>query len=147
MRFLKTVSLALLGVVAVAGVAGGTAWWVVQRGGVVAAAERPPALPEAANLVVVTMPHFLTDLADRDRPRFVDVTVALGVKDEKAKAKVQALLPAVRDAVLGHLRSLRAEDLAGATGKDRLASDLVGKLGTVTGGLVQRVFITDLVVQ
>ncbi len=91
--------------------------------------------------------NFVTDLADRDRPRYVDVTVALAMEDEAAVELAKQAEPQIRDLILSQLRVRQAQELAGAAGKDALARSLQQQLDRLLPGKVRRVFITDLVIQ
>lgn len=137
-------------VVLMAAAAGGAAYLVLQRvrpEGLAAAAPAPAPDAAADPGPVVKLPRFVTDLADRDRQRFVDVTLSIKVRDEQAARTAEELMPQVRDAVLGHLRGRTAAELAGAAGKDRLAEALTELLNGKLPGGVRRVYITDLLVQ
>lgn len=97
--------------------------------------------------VFLTLQNFVTDLSDKDRLRYVDVTVVLGLKDEVALATVKKMDPQVRDTILSQLRAMVAADLAGASGKDRLAKTLETRLADQLKGHLKAVYITDLIVQ
>ncbi|MDF2627619.1 MAG: fliL [Symbiobacteriaceae bacterium] len=94
-----------------------------------------------------TTKNFVTDLADKDRLRYVDLTIALGMKDEAALEAAKGIEPQIRDLVLHQLRQQKAADFAGAEGKTRLAETLQTGLGEVLKGYLTRVYVTDLVVQ
>lgn len=140
------IALALAVILASAGAAGGAAFLVLR------AIEGNPAATkltegERAKGKVVTLSRFLTDLADRDRRRYVDVTMSVLVEGETAALALQEDMPEVRDAVLGYLRSQGASELIGSVGKERLAAALEQVLGPLVPGGVRKVYITDMVVQ
>lgn len=91
--------------------------------------------------------HFVTDLADKDRLRYVDVTVSLAMRDDDALEEAQQLEPQIRDTILGQLRLRTASELAGSAGKDDLATALKNALVNLLGDGLVKVYITDLVVQ
>lgn len=147
MKPIHIVAVSLIALVGVAGVGAGSAYLVLRRASPAAAAEAPApaASAEEPDLVAVSLAKFVTDLADKDRPRYVDVTVVLALKSDKVKPKVEKAVPEIRDAILGHLRTLTASQLAGAEGKDRLAQSLQQVLNKHQG--IRKVLITDLLVQ
>lgn len=102
-------------------------------------------------LEFLALKNFVTDLADKERARYVDVTMQLGFRDAVDLAAAKKLEPQIRDIILGQLRTRVAADLAGATGKEKLAESLKVPLtellkSTAKNGL-KGIFITDLVVQ
>lgn len=110
-----------------------------------AKAESEPAADAAA--VFFKTKNFVTDLADKDRLRYVDVTVALAVKDDIALDAVKKMEPQVRDIILAQLRSRLSADLAGAAGKERLAETLTAGLSEALKGKLVKVYVTDLIIQ
>jgi flagellar basal body-associated protein FliL len=131
----------------------GLAAYIFLGPGIAEAANTAPrqAAPEivdgAAVQSFLTLQSFVTDLSDKDRLRYVDVTVVLGLKDEAALAAVKKMEPQVRDTVLSQLRAMVAADLAGASGKDRLAKTLETRLADQLKGHLKAIYITDLIVQ
>jgi flagellar basal body-associated protein FliL len=91
--------------------------------------------------------NFVTDLADKDRLRYVDVSISLGLKDEKAVEEAKKIEPAIRDHILGQLRKMTSAELAGAQGKEKLAETLQKGLSELMRGQLKAVYVTDLVVQ
>ena len=91
--------------------------------------------------------NFVTDLADKDRARYVDVTVAVGMKDAAALTEGKKYETQIRDIILTQLRNRTAADLVGAQGKDKLAEGLKEALGKLLKENLKAVYITDLVVQ
>ncbi|MFZ5814004.1 MAG: flagellar basal body-associated FliL family protein [Bacillota bacterium] len=93
------------------------------------------------------MNHFVTNLADTDRLRYIDVTIALGVKSEESEKKLKEAEPQVRDLILSQIRSLTSADLAGPQGKAKLAEVLEKALAESFKDHVTKVYVTDMVVQ
>lgn len=93
------------------------------------------------------MDKFVTNLADTDRLRYIQFSVALGLVSESAKETAQEADPQVRDVVLSKVRVLTAKDLSGADGKERLAQAIKEGLDAILPGHVTRVYITDMVIQ
>lgn len=137
--------LGILGLLLVAGGAGAGGAYLTVNWDRITAKSEPVPLESKGQLV--PLPRFLTDLADRDRRRYVDVTLTLLVSDEAAAKDALAQMPVLRDTVLGFLRSQGAAELLGATGKERLGEALVQVVGPVVAGGVRRVYVTDLLIQ
>ncbi len=97
---------------------------------------------------IVLLKPFVTNLADSDRPRYINVTFELVTKDQVTKEKVAANLPVVRDAVVAVLNSKKALEVTGEAGANTLKDDILKRLNDALGGkLVAKVLITDFVVQ
>ncbi|MGE5672578.1 MAG: flagellar basal body-associated protein FliL [Mycobacterium leprae] len=103
--------------------------------------------PTVTDATFVKLDHFVTDLADKSPVHYVDVTIQLAVADKTTSDSVTKVQPVIRDIIVGQLRQRTAADLAGATGKDKLAVDLKAAIGQVVGAGLQKVYITDLVIQ
>jgi len=105
------------------------------------------AASEPANVVFFETDNFVTDLADKDRLRYVDVTVTLAMRNQRALEKAQQLEPQIRDTILGQLRLRTSPELAGSAGKSDLAAALQNALTGLLGDGLVKVYITDLVIQ
>jgi flagellar basal body-associated protein FliL len=102
---------------------------------------------EAGSAAVLKLKNFVTDLADADRARYVDVTVALSLPSQLALEEAKKAEVQLRDFVLSHLRTRTAADLAGAAGKERLAQALQKGISDLLKVQVRAVYVTDLIVQ
>jgi len=102
---------------------------------------------KTAPLEFLKLKNFVTDLADKDRLRYVDVTIAIAVVDAKALEDTKKRESQIRAIILSQLRERTSADLAGARGKDRLADTLSQPLNDLLGEVFKGVYITDLVVQ
>jgi flagellar basal body-associated protein FliL len=145
----RGLKLALFGAIAILflGVAG-LGYYVVMRP--VQAAPAPAAAAkeeDTSTLGYLKLSHFVTDLADKDRARYVDVTIAVGVKDEATVETVKKQESQIRDIILTQLRACVAADLMGAAGKEKLATALKEPLSKLLKDNFKTVFITDMVVQ
>lgn len=109
------------------------------------AVEAPKAAAVEANFFKTK--NFVTDLADVDRLRYVDLTIALALKDAESLEVAKKMEPQIRDTVLTQVRRRVAAELAGAEGKARLADLLQTGLEELLKGRLSKVYITDLVVQ
>ena len=95
----------------------------------------------------LSLDTFTTNLADSAK-HFIQVTFVLLPKDEKTLEKLNAAKPVLRDAVLTILRTRTLEQVRGAEGKQNLVEAVQARLEELAGkGAVQRVLVTDLVVQ
>jgi flagellar basal body-associated protein FliL len=65
-------------------------------------------------------------------------------KDESA---FKTLVPRLRDAILSYLRRLTYEDVSDPAVSDQMRADLVDRVRTAGATGVERILITDLVVQ
>lgn len=108
----------------------------------VQAEQKPPPEP-----VYVNLKNFVTDLADKDRMRYVDVTITLGMRDQIGADMAKRLEPQLRHVILSTLRQSLASNLAGAQGKAGLAEVLQVKLSESLREHLIEIYITDLVVQ
>jgi flagellar basal body-associated protein FliL len=111
------------------------------------AAETKAAKAAATEVVFFKTKNFVTDLADKDRLRYADVTLALAMKDEASLDIAKKAEPQIRDIVLGQLRIRVAADLAGSTGKEKLSEALQAALGELLKNSLVKVYVTDLIVQ
>ncbi|HHV94640.1 MAG TPA: hypothetical protein GXX47_08915 [Firmicutes bacterium] len=81
-------------------------------------------------------------------PRFVRTGVAVEVSDKRCLAELTQREAQVRDAVIAILRSKTHDDIAGASGMEKLRHEIAGAISDLLqGGKVVNVFFTDLVVQ
>jgi flagellar basal body-associated protein FliL len=95
---------------------------------------------------------FLLNIPDTNRkPHPTKVTMAVEFADDskvaKDEAALKALIPRLRDAVLGYLRRLTYEELSDPAASDQLRSELIFRVRAVGANGAERVLITDLVVQ
>lgn len=110
-------------------------------------AETAEATKTEAEVFYYKPKNFLTDLADKERLRYVDLTIALAMKDEAAVEVAKKIEPQIRDTVLHHVRQQVAANFAGAAGKAWLAETLQTGLSELLKGQLVKVYVTDLVVQ
>jgi flagellar FliL protein len=137
----------LAALVVVTGAGGLTAYLVISKVAP-AGAEARPAAGEVDAAHTVALKPFTTNLADTDRPRYISVTFELGARDEKDVERLNAQVPAIRDLILQILNSKRSMEVTGDSGANKLKSEVQEKLNAAFGGqLVQKVWISDLVVQ
>ena len=127
-------------VILVAAVAAGATYLLAGRGRGEAEAQPQTRL--------VRVGEILTNLADSDRPRYIQVNVDLEVEGERAARALEERMPEVRDQLIALLRATRYAEVQGAEGMARLAERMVERLNQqLREGRVRRVFFTSFVVQ
>lgn len=109
-----------------------------------AAAEAPAESKAGAS---VKLAKFVTNLADKDRVRYIDLTVALGVKSAEDATAIEGMEPEVRDVILSQIRNMSSQDLAGSDGKHRLAEAIQKGLADLLKEKLVKVYVTDMVIQ
>lgn len=75
--------------------------------------------------VFVPLDPFVVNLADRDVDRYAQIGITLQTEDAHAGDQIKAYLPAIRNNILLLLSRKTSQDLAGAEGKERLASQVL----------------------
>lgn len=145
------VLLVLAGLVGIVGVAGGAAYWAATAAIRTGPGRQPAAAGPKAALqdgVLLDVGEFTTNLADPGGRRLIRLKLEVSLSDEKAKGELEKRKPALRDAVLGVLRSKSVADLNQERGMELLRGELQKKAAAlVTQGRVLQVFITDIAVQ
>lgn len=103
-------------------------------------------LPEGGK--AVSFKPFVTNLGDADRPRYINVTVELIAKNEKDGLRIEQNTPLVRDAILAILNTQVSTEVSGEAGASHLKAEIQERINSLMGGsVVQRVLITDMVIQ
>jgi len=141
------VSAVIVLAVGVAGIAVYIFVLMPQGGGPAQTAAAAPVGQPVTEAAYYEMDKFVTNLGDTDRLRYIDFTIALGLRNAESEAIVTEAEPQVRDMVLKQVRALKANDLSGADGKDRLAAGVKAGLDELLAGHVTNVYVTDMVVQ
>lgn len=103
----------------------------------------------AAEGVTVRVGEILTNLADTERPRYVQVAIELEVDGPKTAERLEQQMPRVRDAVIALLRATRYDELRGEEGMRTLGERIAQRLnGELEGqGRVLRVLFTAFLIQ
>ena len=99
---------------------------------------------------VVEIPPFIVNLADSDSPRYLRMTVSLGIGGEDgAEAKPEPLfLTRVKNAMLAVLTTKSSEDVLSAEGKTKLRKELLKAAQAASEEPhVEAIYITDFIVQ
>lgn len=138
----------------VVGISGGAAYLVMRtiEPGTALAATRGTAAPAAINLAaggkVIALKPFMTNLADSDRPRYINVTFEMVAKSDKDAQILQQNLPVLRDSIVSILNTKKSLEVTGDAGANKLKSDIQEQLNGLLGGTyIQRVLMTDFTVQ
>ncbi|MFO7274492.1 MAG: flagellar basal body-associated FliL family protein [Bacillota bacterium] len=139
-------------VILAAGVAGLAAYviFLMPQGGVTSARADGTAVIAGEPVLEAAyyeLDEFVTNLADKDRLRYIKFSVALGLRSSSSEEIVENANFQVRDVILTQVRELTAADLGGADGKERLAQAIKEGLDKLLPGHVTRVYVTDMVIQ
>lgn len=142
----------VLAFIIVVGAGSGTVWFMMNRmtSGVTSTANQPESASGALDpkVKVVDIGKFVTNLADQEERRFIDVSFSVVVKDEKDAKKIDTNQTVIRDAVLTLLTATASDEVIGPDGAETLKTMVQDKLNEVLGGqIIQRILITHLVVQ
>lgn len=148
-KIIRTVAIVVVAILVVGGIAGGVAYWAVSRatnpGTEVSPEEKKVALQDLQQFFAG---EFATNLADPDRSRFIQVEVYLLVKHVKSVEELKKVEVALKDLIVGILRSFTTQQVAGEEGKNRLAAEIARRTNEMLGnGLVEKVVFTNMVVQ
>lgn len=138
------------GLLAVIVVAGGAAYWAATTA--ISSSPSGKVEPKSKTTIVDGVPYdageFTTNLADPSGRRLIRIKVEVGLSDEKAKVELEKRKGAMRDAVLGVLRSKTVADISQDKDMQQLRGELQKKIqALVTTGKVVYLFITEIAVQ
>jgi flagellar basal body-associated protein FliL len=103
-------------------------------------APAPPGPTLALDPFVLTIP----DSSRKVHPMKVGIAVEFGAKSKEEEIK--PLVPRMRDAALGYLRTLTYDDAIDPLASDKMRPEILGRLKAAGTG-AERILITDLVVQ
>ena len=109
--------------------------------------EAPHKLP-----TFVDLEQFTVNLADKDQDRYMQVKFSLEVASAESETTIKEMMPTMRSEILLTLGTRQASDLAGRSGKEALAKDIVDAANkalehTVAEHSVTAVRITQLIIQ
>jgi len=109
------------------------------------------AAPPEVEHAMVELEEFVINLADTDRARYVKVTLALEVTDDKTAEHInKKMLPRVRDAIIMAMSKQCFRVINTAEGKVALKHELVAAINRAlpkVGGKVTDILFTSLVMQ
>lgn len=96
----------------------------------------------------IALEPFLVQVADaHGKAHPLKMTVAVEYASAIKDDAVKPFTPRIRDAILGHMRSLSFEDVVDSSKSEKLRDDLLKKAKSVGAPSAERVLITDLVTQ
>lgn len=132
----------LLAVLLVAGGGAGGAYWFIRRNPSIA-----QAAPEGTG-PVYSMGELITNLNEPTRRAYIQVQVAVEVRDQKVIKELETRAAQVKNEVLVLLRARSMEEVQGADGLRRLADDIHQRLNRLLPhqGVI-KVYFTEFVVQ
>jgi flagellar basal body-associated protein FliL len=142
------IAIGVAAVLVVVGAAGVTAYFVIGRMNTTSIGSPGAAQSELKEGLVINLKPFVTNLADIDRARYINVTFELVARNVTEAKKLDANLPIVRDAIVTVLNTKKSMEVTGESGANKLKTDIQSKVNLMLGtGLVQKVLMTDFVVQ
>jgi flagellar FliL protein len=100
--------------------------------------------------IVFPLESFIVNLADRAGlgKRYLKITLALEVRDEEKKKRVEGYTAELRDTILLLLSSQSFKEISTMEGKLELKQALLSRINhALGGGVVQRLYFTEFVVQ
>lgn len=103
-----------------------------------------------AKAAFVDLPEMTVNLAtvDKEKQRYVRLSVALEVDKAEMAEAIKPMMPRVLDSFQTHLRELRPDDIRGSSGAYRLKEELLRRVNTaVAPAKVDAVLFKDIVVQ
>lgn len=108
-------------------------------------------LPSDENVKhVVELPAFIVNLADTDEPKYLRMTVSLGLggeAEEKGEPD-QLFMTRIKNAMLSVLGTKSSEDVLSVKGKAKLRRELLKAAQAVSGEPpIEAIYITDFIVQ
>ena len=107
-----------------------------------------PGEAKAEAEVLVSMPPFVVNLADPLGRRYLKLALDVEVKDKEAAQELTTKAAKARDSVILLLSSKTYQDLSSMEAKILLKKEIAERLNQSLGGArVQRVYITEMVVQ
>lgn len=120
------------------------------EGAAPAAPAAKPAGEEKAMGTMVEVAPFIVNLADPGGKRYLKLTISLDVGSEEGmQAKVEAVMPRIRDSLLLLLSSKTYTDISTVAGKVRLRNEVLKIVNRALAGTqgVHAVYFTEFVIQ
>lgn len=97
--------------------------------------------------VMLPMDAFVVNLADPQAKHYIKVTITLELKDEKAKAEAEHVMPRLKNDIIMLLSSKTMEDVIPLEGKTRLRDEVAARAQAVLGDNLKDVYFVQLVIQ
>lgn len=98
---------------------------------------------------VMNLEPFVVNLADPGGRRYLKLTLAMDIKDEKLKKDLESRMPMIRDSVLLLLSSKTYNDIASVAGKLKLRTEILKIINNAlgSGSQVHELYFSELVIQ
>lgn len=96
---------------------------------------------------MLPMDAFVVNLADPQAKHYIKVTITLELKDEKAKAEAEHVMPRLKNDIIMLLSSKTMEDVISLEGKTRLRDEVAARAQAVLGDNLKDVYFVQLVIQ
>ncbi len=108
-----------------------------------------PEITEGVSVIFHDLPEILVNLNTGGRKSsFLKIKVALELQSQADIARVEALMPRVKDNFVVYLRELRIEDLQGSAGVYRLREELMRRVSNAVAPVVVKdVLFREMLVQ
>lgn len=112
-----------------------------------AEAKVKPLTAEQVKNNTVMINDITTNLAEPDR--FLKVSFAFELENEKTKTEFTQLDFKVKDIIIRTMADMKADEVKGSKGQSNLISNLMNKINStvLTTGKLKQIYITDLVLQ
>ncbi len=148
---IKLIIIAVGGLLVLGG--GGFAAWKLFLSPKPAAEAEAKKEPEAKAVekpgAMMNLEPFVVNLADPAGKRFLKLSLAVDVKDEKVKKEIENRLPQIRDSILLLLTSKTYAEISQVAGKLKLRNDILRIINQALGpaGQVHAVYFMEFVIQ
>ncbi len=96
--------------------------------------------------VLVPIGEFMTNINDVAGTRYLKVEVTVESADEKAKEKIEAYMPVIRDSIQGILSAKTVADLD-IRNRDNLKMEIKDKINAKIGETINNVYFTSFIMQ
>jgi flagellar basal body-associated protein FliL len=138
---------ALLGAILPSLLAGGAAFGAVRMSRQAPSHAEPPMAAKPPGPTLQLDPFLVTIPDANKKSHAMKVTIAIEFDSQSKEDVLKAYLPRIRDGFLGHLRTMSFEDALDQAHTEKLKTELIERARAVGVPNVERVLITDYVVQ
>lgn len=150
----KILILALVGVVLVAALGGGGAYWYLSqhKDGEHGEKHKEEEKKPAKEPVFVTLETFTVNLQPDPDDQYLQVDISVQVEDQAVADLIKLHMPSVRNRILMLLSSKKSSELISVEGKQALTKDIIAQLSKPFAAdakpqVVHDVFFTSFVIQ
>ncbi|MFP4258048.1 MAG: flagellar basal body-associated protein FliL [Desulfovermiculus sp.] len=97
---------------------------------------------------LVELEEFVVNITDREKTRYLKISMTLEVENKKTKSEIDDRLPQVRDAIIFQLSGKTYDQLRDLQGKKQLQAELIASLNEILDkGRIHSIYFTEFVVQ